>query len=378
MNKSTHKILIVDDRPENLYSLESMLDQEDREILKAHSGEEALRIAFREDLSLILLDVQMPDMDGFEVAHMLKSTKRTRKTPIIFVTAISKEKKYLLQGLGEGAVDYIFKPLDTEITRAKVETLLQFYSQQKELESKNTELARLNEEKNYFMGVASHDLRNPLGNIIALASFIEEEAAHTLSDDHKQYLDVIISSGKQMINMLNTLLDLTKIESGNMTLELQQIRINELIQQVITENRISANQKNISIEFSYSDNLPATLMDPMQMKQVLTNLLSNAIKYSERNTVVEITADNKEDNILISVIDQGQGIPENEQSGIFTPFYKSSVKSTAGEKSTGLGLTIVQKVIDAHGGKIWVKSQVGTGSTFNFSIPLIYKNEKIS
>ena len=129
MSTPFHKILIVDDRQENLYSLESMLAEEGREIIKANSGEEALRIAFREDLSLILLDVQMPEMDGFEVAHMLKSTKRTRKTPIIFVTAISKEKKYMLQGLDEGAMDYLFKPLDIDITRAKVNTLLQFYNQ---------------------------------------------------------------------------------------------------------------------------------------------------------------------------------------------------------------------------------------------------------
>lgn len=121
-----HKILIVDDRPENLYSLECMLAEDDRIILKAESGDEALKIAFREELSLILLDVQMPEMDGFEVANMLKSTKRTRKIPIIFVTAISKEKKYILKGLDEGAFDYLFKPLDTDITRSKVKTLLQF------------------------------------------------------------------------------------------------------------------------------------------------------------------------------------------------------------------------------------------------------------
>ena len=150
MNTLIHKILIVDDREENLYSLESMLAEEGRQILKAGSGEEALRIAFREDISLILLDVQMPEMDGFEVAHMLKSTKRTRKTPIIFVTAISKEKKYMLQGLDEGAMDYLFKPLDNDITCAKVNTLLKLYDQQRELELKNNELSKLNEQKNYF------------------------------------------------------------------------------------------------------------------------------------------------------------------------------------------------------------------------------------
>src|SRR5215510_1830140 len=186
------KILIVDDRPENLYSLESMLSDDGRiEVIKALSGQEALKIAYQEELSLIMLDVQMPEMDGFEVAHMLKSTKRTKKVPIVFVTAISKEKKYMLQGLGEGAIDYLFKPLDVEVTKAKVNTLLMFFHQQKELERKNAELAALNEQKNYFMGMASHDLRNPLGNIIALAQFIESEAGQ-LNEEHRNFLHTIV------------------------------------------------------------------------------------------------------------------------------------------------------------------------------------------
>ena len=370
MNTLIHKILIVDDREENLYSLENMLAEDGREILKAGSGEEALRIAFREDISLILLDVQMPEMDGFEVAHMLKSTKRTRKIPIIFVTAINKEKKYMLQGLDEGAMDYLFKPLDTDITRAKVNTLLKFYTQQKELEDKNQELARLNEEKNYFMGVASHDLRNPLGNILTLASFIEQEASHILSDEHKSYLEIINASGRNMLDMLNNLLDVTKIESGSFDLQFQNVKILDIIQHIIGENKLNADKKQIALEFSVADNMPSIPLDINQVYQVMNNLVSNAIKYSHPNTVVEIVAEIKDDEMIVSVIDQGQGIPESEQAGVFIPFTKTSVRSTAGEKSTGLGLTIVKKVIESHGGRIWLKSIVGTGSTFSFSLPL--------
>lgn len=373
MNVMPHKILIVDDRQENLYSLESMLAEEGREILKAGSGEEALKIAFREDLSLILLDVQMPEMDGFEVAHMLKSTKRTRKTPIIFVTAISKEKKYLLQGLDEGAIDYLFKPLDNDITRSKVNTLLQFYSQQRELEFKNLELAKLNEEKNYFLGVAAHDLRNPLGNILTLASFIQDDLSGNLTPSQLQYLDVILSSGKHMLDMLHNLLDVSRIESGQSEMKFNDVQVKDLILQVINDNKISAEAKSISIEYSLSDPMSTLKVDTDQIRQVMNNLLSNAIKYSHRNTVIEITAENKPDEVIFSFIDQGQGIPDQEQPKIFEPFHKSSVRSTAGEKSTGLGLTIAKKVIESHGGKIWVKSVVGMGSTFAFSIPLQQK-----
>lgn len=370
-----HKILIVDDRPENLYSLESMLSEDDRIILKADSGEEALKIAFNEDLSLIMLDVQMPEMDGFEVAHMLKSTKRTKKTPIIFVTAISKEKKYMLQGLEEGAMDYLFKPLDTDITRAKVDTLLKFYDQQKELEQKNLELTKLNEEKNYFLGVASHDLRNPLGNIITLASFIQNDNGMNLSKENNNYIDVIINSGRHMLDLLNNLLDVTKIESGTMDLELKHMHIADVIQQSINENKLSADRKGISLEFSISDNIPMNTFDPMQIQQVLNNLISNAIKYSHKNTNIEINTELQNEKIIVTVKDQGQGIPENEQHNIFVPFNKTSVKSTNGEKSTGLGLTIAKKVVESHGGEIWLNSEVGTGTSFSFSLPLTTINE---
>jgi signal transduction histidine kinase len=371
------KILIVDDRPENLYSLESMLSDDGRiEVIKALSGQEALKIAYQEELSLIMLDVQMPEMDGFEVAHMLKSTKRTKKVPIVFVTAISKEKKYLLQGLGEGAIDYLFKPLDVEVTKAKVNTLLTFFHQQKELERKNTELAALNEQKNYFMGMASHDLRNPLGNIITLAQFIETES-EKLSDEQKTFVHTIIDSGQFMLNLLNDLLDISRIESGNVNIQMNEIDLLDLVQSAIGDSRYHAQKKNISIQFSAHENLPSPCGDASQLRQVMNNLISNAIKYSMPGTTVEVLIEKQESSIIISVADQGQGIPEEELEKVFRPFHKTSVKSTAGEKSTGLGLTIAKRVVEAHNGEIRVSSQVGKGSVFSFSLPLRSAPEKV-
>jgi signal transduction histidine kinase len=373
LNKNTlmkHKILLVDDRPENLYSLECMLMEDDREILKAGSGDEALKIAFREDLSLILLDVQMPEMDGFEVANMLKSTKRTRKIPIIFVTAISKEKKYMLQGLDEGAFDYLFKPLDTDVTRAKVKTLLQFYAQQKEIEIKNAELQRLNEEKNYFLGMASHDLRNPVGNIITLASLVYAEIGNHFPDEHKNYMNVIMKTSRQMLDMLNNLLDVSKIEAGTVGAVMKQVNIHDLFQECISTNKAHADKKQIHLVYSLADDVCDVMADQMQITQVLNNLVSNAIKYSHTGTTVEITAERQNDEIHFHVADHGQGIPESEHKLLFTAFTKTSVRSTGGESSTGLGLNIAKKLIEAHGGKIWMRSQVGQGSTFSFSLPV--------
>ena len=373
-----HKILLVDDRPENLYSLESMLAQDDREIITANSGEDALKIAFQENLSLILLDVQMPDMDGFEVAHMLKSTKQTRKIPIVFVTAISKEKKYMLQGLEEGAIDYLFKPLDIEITRAKVDMLLKLYAQQIEIEQKNLQLNKLNEEKNFFLGMASHDLRNPLGNIITFANFIEDEAAFNLSDDHKNYLKIIIDTSRGMMDLLNNLLDVSKIESGDLVGKKSEIQVKDYIISCMNQNKQTADKKQIHLGFSIADAVKTMHGNQEQLSQVLVNLILNAIKFSNSNTCIEISAEKTEEHIVIRVTDQGQGIPEAEQGKIFDAFAKTSVRSTAGESSTGLGLNIAQKLIESHGGKIWLKSKTGVGSTFSFSIPLIPTSEKVS
>ncbi|MBL7922976.1 MAG: hybrid sensor histidine kinase/response regulator [Bacteroidia bacterium] len=365
------KILIVDDRPENLYSLECMLADDDREIIKASSGEEALKIAFQEDLSLILLDVQMPEMDGFEVASMLKSTKRTRKIPIVFVTAISKEKKYMIQGLEEGAMDYLFKPLDIDITRAKVNTLLQFYAQQKEIEIKNQELNALNEEKNYFLGMASHDLRNPLGNILTLSSIIAQEAGDKLPEEHRNYLSIIDSTSRQMLELLNKLLDVSRIESGDTHPVFKKFFIHDLILSCIGENQPYALRKAIHLDYSIADGIPEVNGDQQQLSQVLSNLISNAVKFSYANTTVEITAEQNESEIIVSVSDQGQGIPDSEQKYLFQAFTKTSVRSTAGESSTGLGLSIARKLIESHQGRIWVKSTAGKGSVFSFSIPLM-------
>lgn len=373
-----HKILLVDDRPENLYSLESMLMEEDRIILKANSGDEALKIAFQEELSLILLDVQMPGMDGFEVANMLKTTKRTKKIPIVFVTAISKEKKYMLQGLDEGAIDYLFKPLDTDITRSKVKTLLQFYAQQKEIEQKSIELRKLNEEKNYFLGMASHDLRNPLGNIITLSSLISQDIGHNFPAEYRNYLDVISSTSKRMLEMLNDILDVSKIEAGETSPILSEVSISDSFQECISCNKLEADKKNIYLSYSLSENAGMVMANKGQLLQVLNNLVSNSIKYSYPNTAIELTAENGEGEITIHVSDQGQGIPETEQKALFTAFTKTSVRSTGGESSTGLGLNIVKRIIEAHSGKIWVKSTVGKGSTFSFTLPKVLIKSEIA
>lgn len=366
----THKILIVDDRPENSYSLECILNGDNRQILKAASGEEALKIAFREDISIILLDVQMPEMDGFEVARMLKCTRKTKKIPIIFVTAISKEKEYMVRGLNEGAVDYLFKPLDSDITRAKVNTLLLFCEQQKEIERINSELTRLNEDKNYFLGVASHDLRNPIGNILTLTTMIQQRTGQNLPEEFKQILELIVQTSNNTLELLNNLLDVSRIESGGMNLNYTSINLFDFVQQCINENRISAEKKNIQLSYSLPEDVILFEADRMYLMQVLTNLVSNGIKYSEPGRLVELIAERHNDEVVITVIDQGPGIAESEHANIFKPFVVSNSRTTGGESSTGLGLTIAKRIMEAHSGRIWLQSTLGVGTRFSISVPI--------
>ena len=365
-----HNILLVDDREENLFSLQNMLEMEGRNFLLATSGNDALRIAFKEDISLILLDVQMPEMDGFETAELLHGNKKTKNIPIVFVTAISKDTKYILRGLEEGAIDYLFKPLDVDITRAKVQTLLQFVGLRKELEEKNKELAKLNDEKNKLLGIAAHDLRNPLGNIMLLSQFLIDEIGEIIPEENKEFMVMIQNSSEYMLGLINNLLDVSKIESGNLKLNLTKEDINKVIKTVVQLNQRTLDKKGITLDFVSDTSQIMLDIDKLQMEQVLNNLLSNAIKFSYPDSKISILLDGSNDeNISISVTDQGQGIPENEIDKLFKFFSRTSVQSTAGEHSTGLGLAITKKIVDAHGGNITVQSRPGEGSTFTVQLP---------
>ena len=366
---SPDKILIVDDQADNLYSLECILAEEGRVIIKAQSGEEALKLAFEEDFSLILLDVQMPGMDGFEVARILKSGEHTKCIPLLFVTAISKERNFVIRGLNEGGVDYLFKPLDIDFTRAKVNTLLLIRRQQKELENLNTELKRLNVEKNNFLGMASHDLRNPISNILTLSTILERDCTTRLNEEEQDYIRLIISTSRHMLELLGNLLDISKIETGRINPEKRHLHLLDLIQESIRQNQPGASAKNICVTYSLPEKPDPLYADRLHLLQALNNLLSNALKFSFPGSAVEIVAEQSREDIIIHVIDQGLGIPQDEHAQLFTPFSRGGNLGTGGEKSTGLGLHIVRKLIEANGGRIWMKSEAGKGSVFSIALP---------
>lgn len=239
---------------------------------------------------------------------------------------------------------------------------------QRELTKKNVELEELDKLKNQFIGMAAHDLRNPLGNIINFTQFLKDEGT-SFSQDQVELLEHIKSQSSFLLDLVNDLLDVTSIESGSINLSLEPVDIALLASQVIHLNKTLAEKKEMKIKLDSQIQSTLLTADKGKIEQVITNLLSNAIKYSEKGTSITVKLIKKNNEIIISVNDQGQGIPEDELNLLFKPFQKTSAKSTSDEKSTGLGLFIVKRIVEAHKGKIWAESKAGVGSTFYVSLP---------
>lgn len=237
------------------------------------------------------------------------------------------------------------------------------------MQKKNVELKNLNMLKNQFLGMAAHDLRNPIGVIQSYSDFLLEDIRESLSPEHLEFLSAIYDSSKFMLSLLDDLLDIAKIEAGKLELELQPTDMIDLIKQQVTLNRLIAAKKSIHIQVHHYEELPLIQLDRLKMIQVLNNLISNAIKYSPPQTTVTVNIFKSGEHATVAVEDRGPGIPETDRQKLFMPFSRTSVKAPEGEKSTGLGLAIVRRIILGHTGKLWVESDVGKGSTFYFSLP---------
>ncbi|MCP4150277.1 MAG: response regulator [bacterium] len=368
------RILIVDDILENRKLLAGIIRKHTgHEVFLAKSGLDVVEMLKDPEMTkpdLILLDVMMPDMDGFEVAKILKSDSLTRDIPIIFITGLS-DTDCKIQGFEVGGADYLSKPFNKQELLARVNTHLKLKQNEDSLRKKNIALNALIQKKNMLLGIAAHDLRNPLMTISGLADLFVMKYDKELKEDQRKFLHNITKLANFMNTIVDDFLDYSAIESGKLNLNLKETNVAKLIQNNIEYNKSLAERKQIALDFYYGDNLPEDIMlDAHKIKQVMNNLITNAIKFSHSNTTIEVHLKLEDQNLLFFVRDQGQGIPKEELEILFTPFQKTSVKSTAGEKSTGLGLAIVKKIVMGHKGKIWVESEIDKGSTFYVSIPL--------
>jgi two-component system sensor histidine kinase/response regulator len=358
MSNKKHTLLLIDDKPENLMALKSILDQPDREIISCLSGNEALQILLTKKVSLILVDVQMPDMDGYEFVEIIKSHPNTVSIPTIFVTAISNEQKYLSKAYDLGAIDFLSKPLNTEITRKKVESFLKIWEYDQELKRLNEVLAQKNEELEQFANIIAHDLKTPLGNMQILINLIEEDYNLELNGEVAELFSMVKTSSKSMSKLIEDLLYYSKNVLNNEGKEVVniEIAIDEILKQT---NQLT----NIEIEI---ENLNHNILfQPLAFHQIVSNIISNAIKYNDKG-VLKLRFSFDKDNSSLSIKDNGPGIDDKCHDKIFEMFHTLG-KSFNGESSTGIGLNLVKKLVERNDASIQVRNNEDFGCDFIIS-----------
>ena len=355
-------VLLVDDRPDNLVALEAVLDPLDLNIVTARSGEEALKHLLDTEFSVILLDVQMPGMDGFQTAQEIKNRERTRDIPIIFLTAISGEPGHALRGYSTGAVDYIAKPFDPDALRAKVSVFVELHEKNELLKKQAGELERSNEELQQFAYIASHDLREPLRVIAGYLELLKED----LGED-KPDLDIYISGAVNSATRMQALIDdlLAYSRVGAAAREQTDVDLNEVLAQALANLGKAVEETGTEV---IADPLPSVVGDHSQMSQLFQNLIANAIKFrSGESPTIHVTAERELERWILKVADNGIGFDQKNAGRVFEIFQRLHGPSEF--SGTGIGLAICKKIVDQHGGRIWVESEVGKGTTFSFSLP---------
>ncbi len=379
MNKnidlSGAKVMLVDDTPANIDVMRKTLEPEGYNISMAPNGEVALKVIPRSMPELILLDVMMPGIDGFETCRQLKANEATKGISIIFITAKS-EIEDLVKGFSMGAVDYITKPFRQEEVTARVRSHLTISHLMKEnseliykLQCSNEELKTLNDDKNRFLGMAVHDIRNPLNSIKGFSEILMEDEEEPLTEEQEESVEIIHDVSISMLDLINDLLDINSIQRGELKLKPEKGMLKETIEKQVKINKKIADKKHISINSTFAD-MAEMSFDHSKVAQVIDNLISNAIKYSPSNSSIHIKTSLEDGMAKVSVKDSGEGLSKEDQEKICTPFQKLSARPTNGESSTGLGLSIVKKILDTHNGELSIESELGKGSTFSFTIPV--------
>lgn len=320
----------------------------------------------------LLKDVIVDFHQSFDLDHLKSDPRRVHLLNVHTRSGLPQTLHF--QFLDQGDAIIVFGNIDVGELEDMRRQLLSFNNElnnlTRELNKKNVQLKMFDEQKNRFLGMAAHDIRNPIHGILMYSDFLLDETKDILGREHLEFIALIRKFSGFIFQIVDEMLDVSVIESGKLILDRYPVNLTELVHANIQLNQILAQKKKIRIQFKCECDLPEISIDAGKINQVLTNLLSNAVKFSYSDTQIEIRLFKKDDFAVIAVQDQGQGIPEIELHNIFEPFQRTSVKTTEGEKSSGLGLAIACKVAQEHGGKLWVESQVGRGSTFFLSLPL--------
>jgi len=350
------KFLLVDDTEENLVALEALLRREGLELLTARSGSQALELLLAHDVALAILDVQMPEMSGFELAELMRGSERTKHVPIIFLTAGARDPQRVFQGYEAGAVDFLFKPIEPHALKSKADVFFQLHRQKIELAHN----LRMNE---MFVGILGHDLRNPLASIVTGAGLLER---HLVGEVPLRTLRRMVSSAGRMKDMIEQMLDLTRARLGSglgFVRARRELDVAELVARAADELRPTAPDRLVTVTTS---GLCRTAGDPTRLLQVFSNLLSNALCHGVPGTPVSVTVDGLPNEIVLVVRNQG-AIPPDLLPTIFDPF--RGARASSGSQGLGLGLFISQQIVAAHNGTIAVDSGPQTGTAFSVRLP---------
>jgi signal transduction histidine kinase/chemotaxis methyl-accepting protein methylase len=374
---SASNVLLVDDHEENLIALEAVLGDLGCGLVRARSGNEALRSLLKHRFAVMLLDVQMPEMDGYEVARYARDNPHTREVPIIFLTAANQTEAAMLRGYGSGAVDYLLKPFNPSVLRSKVRVFLELASSRqrlaatmRELEQARQEAERASRFKSQFLANMSHELRTPLNAIIGFGELLEDQQSGDLSAQQAEFVRHIVASGKHLVALMNDILDLARIEAGRVEIRRERVATAPLIESARDIVRPLAVKKGIDLVCDLEGPLPDAHLDPVRVKQILYNLLSNGIKFTPAPGQVRLRASADDHHLMLAVQDTGIGIRPDDQARLFQEFERIEPERGPRQEGTGLGLALTKKLIELHGGTIEVDSEPGKGSTFSVRLPL--------
>lgn len=409
INKRT-KILIVDDKIENLIALEKILKGFDIEFVRALSGNEALAKTLLNEFALAIIDVRMPEMDGYETVKLMRQSKNTKYLPVIFVSAIYSEYYHSIKGIETAAVDFIAKPIIPEILREKVKVFLELYKQRKKLDDLIEELKKTNAQlkneinirkqtevqlkkakvkaeeadrlKSSFLANISHEIRTPMNAIIGFSDLLKEP--NFSSEERDDFINIIINNGNILIKIIDDILDIARIEAGELKIEENQCPVNKILSELLDSFngiKIKEGKNNIEIRVNKAVKEPnfSITTDPYRFRQVMTNLIGNSLKYTNKGFIEfgynfyedKKYAEIKEQNIMLRfyVKDTGIGISKDKQKIIFDRFRQADNSFVRKYGGTGLGLSITKNIVELLGGEIWLKSKLGKGSTFYFTLP---------
>jgi len=373
MTIETGSMLVVDDDKMSRMLLTRNLQQVGHTVVMAESGAQALDLLRSHSVDIILLDCMMPEMDGYQVLEKIMGDETLRQTPVIMVSA-DNEMASVVTCIEMGAEDYLHKPFDPSLLRARISNSLEKKrSREREqrlfeqLQEKHRHLQELEKLRNDLTHMIVHDLRTPLTSILTGLQTMEMMGG--LDESHLELLNMGIQGGEALLGMINDLLDISKTEDGSIQMKYEDLNVEDVVKQAVRQVTELAREKSLALKTEMTSGLPGIRADEDKLRRTLVNLLGNAIKFSPEESTITLSVKQQSPSLVFSVSDKGEGIPKEYFERIFEKFGQVETRKSGQKMSTGLGLTFCKMAVEAHGGKIWLESETGKGSTFFFTIP---------